>query len=184
VHVTLRTPLFAPLRHSLPLQGFAGVRVFVTGYPVDTRPTIHSLVQLLGGHVCDRLNRNNLATHLVVPRWGPDQQLDDAVSAGDSAAAAAACGMSESTMRKVHFSQRHGIQMVAAEWFIECAHEGRKLQEVHFRPVGDVELLPAAAAVGGTQGMGTQALGQTQLAGATQVGGAHAGSVFVAHHCF
>jgi hypothetical protein len=75
-------------------------------------------------------------------------------------------------MRKVHFSQRHGIQMVTAEWFIECAHEGRKLQEVHFRPLGDVELLPAAAAVGGTQGMGTQALGQTQLGGATQVGGA------------
>jgi hypothetical protein len=165
VHVTPRTPLFAPLRHNLPLQGFAGVRVFVTGYPVDVRPTISTLVQLLGGTVCDKLVRNNLATHLVLPRWGPDEPLG-AAAAGDVAATAAACGIAETTLRKILFAQRHGVQMVRSEWLVECAHDGRKLQEVHFRPLGELELLPAGAA-GGTQG--TQAFGQTQIGGATQV---------------
>jgi hypothetical protein len=175
VRVTLRTPLFAPLRHSLPLPGFAGVRVFVTGYELGMRPTINSLVQLLGGTVVEKLVRNNLATHLVLPRWGPDEPLDAAAAGGDMAAAAAACGMSDSTIRKVQFAQRHGMQMVTAEWLIECAHDGRKLQEVHFRPAGDVELLPAGAAAGTTQG--TQALGQTQIGGATQVGQVQAAHV-------
>lgn len=63
------------------------------------------------------------------------------------------------------------MEMVVSEWLLDCAAEGRRVQEGLHRPEGDVTLLdlPAAGptqAAGGTQLAVTQ-LQQTQ----SQVGG-------------
>lgn len=167
VRITPRTPLFGPLRHKLPLQGFSTIRVVVSGYPADARRTINTLVQLLGGSVCATLVKSSPATHLILPRWGPD----DPAGADDAAAAAGTQGgdadLSDSTVKKVLFALRHGVHMVAAEWLVECAHEGKRLNELHFRPAGNQHLLPAPTA---SQALQSQ-LGQTQTGGsAVQVG--------------
>jgi hypothetical protein len=64
------------------------------------------------------------------------------------------------------------MEMVISEWLLDCAAEGRRVQEGLHRPDGDVTLLelPAAGptqAPGGMTQMGVTQLQQTQ----TQVGG-------------
>jgi hypothetical protein len=64
------------------------------------------------------------------------------------------------------------MEMVVSEWLLDCAAEGRRVQEGLHRPDGDVTLLelPAAGptqAPGGMTQMGVTQLQQTQ----TQVGG-------------
>jgi hypothetical protein len=40
--------------------------------PAVQRNTIEKLVVLLGGSFCHTLGRQQRATHLMLPRWGPD----------------------------------------------------------------------------------------------------------------
>lgn len=70
------------------------------------------------------------------------------------------------------YALKHKMEMVVSEWLLDCAAEGRRVQEGLHRPDGDVTLLelPAAGptqAPGGMTQMGVTQLQQTQ----TQVGG-------------
>jgi hypothetical protein len=130
--------------------------------PAGQRATIEKLVLLLGGSFCKTLGRQQRATHLMLPRWGPD-----------TAAAAAEGGaqqLPETTVKKIAYALKHRLEMVVSEWLLDCAAEGRKVQEDLHKPDGDVRLLElpttcATQAPGATQLPVTQ-LQQTQ----TQVG--------------
>lgn len=99
----------------------------------------------------------------MLPRWGPDAAADGSASSAQQ--------LPESTVKKIAYALKHKLEMVVSEWLLDCAAEGRRVQEGLYRPDGDINLqqLPAAGATqaaGPTQLPVTQLLQQTQ----TQVG--------------
>jgi hypothetical protein len=105
--------------------------------------------------------RPSAACH-TPPRWGPD-----------TAAAAAEGGaqqLPETTIKKIAYALKHRLEMVVSEWLLDCAAEGRKVQEDLHKPDGDVRLLELPA-VCSTQAPGATQLPVTQLQQTqTQVG--------------
>eukprot|EP00775_Hariotina_reticulata_P010964 gene10964-11119_t len=142
VRITPRAPLMAPLRYKVPLPGFAAVLVSVAGYDPDRRATISDLVRKLGGSVLTSSDKKSSSaiTHLIIPRWGPDPPRDGAAAA----AADNAVKLSDRDVRKIVYARRHNVYMVMAEWLLDCAAEGRRVAETHYKPAGDVNLLQAS----------------------------------------
>lgn len=137
------------------------------------RSTIEKLVVLLGGSFCKTLGRQQRPTHLMLPRWGPDS-----AAAGGGADAAAVDGsadgtgsatqqqqlLPESTVKKIAYAMKHRVKMVVSEWLLDCAAEGRRVQEGLHRPEGDLSLLELPAGGCATQaGGGATQLPATQL---------------------
>lgn len=132
------------------------------------RATIEKLVLLLGGSFCKTLGRQQRATHLMLPRWGPDT----------AAAEGGSQQLPESTVKKIAYAMKHRLEMVVSEWLLDCAAEGRKVQESLHRPDGDVALLELPVG-GATQASGATQLPVTQLQQTqSQVG---AGALWRAH---
>lgn len=130
---------------------------------IGQRSTIERLVLLLGGTFCKSLGRKHRATHLILPRWGPDATAAD----GGSSTTSSAQQIPDSTLKKIAYAQRHRLEMVVSEWLLDCAAEGRRVQEGLHRPDGDVTLLQLPAA-GATQAGGATQLGSTQAYGLQQ----------------
>lgn len=119
--------------------------------PAGQRGTIEKLVLLLGGSFCKTLGRQQRPTHLMLPRWGPDS-----LAAADGSASSPQ-QLPDSTVKKIAYAMKHRVEMVVSEWLLDCAVEGRRVQENLHRPEGDVSLLELPA------GGATQAAGATQL---------------------
>lgn len=149
------------------------------------RSTIEKLVVLLGGSFCKTLGRHQRPTHLMLPSWGPDSAAAagradpaDAAPAVDGQGTADGTGVGsasqqqqqllpESTVKKIAYAMKHRVEMVVSEWLLDCAAEGRRVQEGLHRPEGDLSLLELpAGGCGATQAGGG---GATQLLPATQL---------------
>jgi hypothetical protein len=133
------------------------------------RSTIEKLVVLLGGTFCKTLGRQQRATHLMLPRWGPDDTTAAAAAGHGSSASSA---LPDSTVKKIAYAMKHGLEMVVSEWLLDCAAEGRRVQESLHRPDGDVNLLELPVGGRATQGAGLTQLPVTQMQQTqAQVGG-------------
>jgi hypothetical protein len=131
--------------------------------PAGQRATIEKLVLLLGGSFCKTLGRQQRVTHLMLPRWGPDAAATGADGSTQQ--------LPESTVKKIAYAMKHRLEMVVSEWLLDCAAEGRKVQESLHRPDGDVQLLELPVGGGATQASGATQLPVTQLQQTqTQVG--------------
>jgi hypothetical protein len=103
----------------------------------------------------------------MLPRWGPD-----ALASAAAAAAHGSASLPDSTVKKIAYAMKHGLEMVVSEWLLDCAAEGRRVQEGLHRPDGDVNLLEFPVGAGATQGAGLTQLPVTQLQQTqAQVGG-------------
>jgi hypothetical protein len=44
-------------------------------------------------------------------------------------------------VRKIVYARKFNVHMVMAEWLLDCAAEGRRVAEVHYKPAGDINML-------------------------------------------
>jgi len=51
----------------------------------------------------------------------------------------AACSLAQGCRNL--YARKHNVHMVMAEWLLDCAAEGRRVAEIHYKPAGDINLL-------------------------------------------